>query len=76
MSIAIHKLLSISKVTEESPQEVRMKAIEMEIEEAAQEAEKKQAFWLRLQSHIVRLSEERQKQLQELNLLYKRKLIQ
>ncbi|XP_026284357.1 coiled-coil domain-containing protein 40 [Frankliniella occidentalis] len=71
LSKKLNSILARSGMTEESPQEVRIKAIELEIEETAVEAEKKQAFWLRLQSHIVRLTEERQKQLQQLNLLYK-----
>ncbi|KAJ1527299.1 hypothetical protein ONE63_008819 [Megalurothrips usitatus] len=71
LSRKLDSILARSGTLEESPQESRMKAIELEIEETSQEAEKKQAFWLRLQSHIVRLTEERQKQLQQLNLLYK-----
>ncbi|XP_034242637.1 coiled-coil domain-containing protein 40 isoform X2 [Thrips palmi] len=71
LSKKLDSILARSGSTEESPQQVRIKAIETEIEENTQEAEKKQAFWLRLQSHIVRLTEERQTQLQQLNLLYK-----
>lgn len=56
-----------------SPQEIKVKTQEKNIIETVEYNKKLQKFWLREQGHICQLSEQRQNQLKEMNLLKKRK---
>lgn len=58
-----------------SPQEIKYKTIEKNITETVEINKKLQKFWLREQGHICQLSEQRQEQIKEMNLLKKRTYI-
>ncbi|XP_060530347.1 coiled-coil domain-containing protein 40 [Cylas formicarius] len=58
-----------------SPQELRIAALEKQIDETLDRVKGLQRFWLREQKHLLNVSDERQAQLNKLNLLKKQRLI-
>nr|XP_012143520.1 PREDICTED: coiled-coil domain-containing protein 40-like [Megachile rotundata] len=79
------KLLEINKLIDKilpdiggeelSPQDLKINSLEKSIQELEQNIQKSQQFWLRQQGFIVSLSEQRESQLQQLNLLEKEIMI-
>jgi hypothetical protein len=56
-----------------SPQEMKMKALEESITETAERCEELQQSWLRQQTHVVQLANQRNEHLHNINLLRRRK---
>lgn len=56
-----------------SPQEIKIKALEDNTAETREKCEELQQFWLRHQTHIVQLANQRNEQLHSINLMRKRK---
>lgn len=79
------KLLGINKLIEQilpsiggeelSPQDLKIVSLEKNIQELQQNIKKAQQFWLRQQGFFVSLSQQRESQLRELNLLEKEIMI-
>ncbi|XP_034191697.2 lethal (2) 41Ab [Osmia lignaria lignaria] len=79
------KLLEINKLIDEivpnigseelSPQDLKINSLEKNIQEIEQNIQKTQQFWIRQQGFIVSLSQQRESQLRELNLLEKEIMI-
>lgn len=55
------------------PEEMKVRVLEKNISETVENNKSFQKFWLREQGHICQLSEQRQEQIKELNLIKKRK---
>ncbi|XP_022900304.2 coiled-coil domain-containing protein 40 [Onthophagus taurus] len=60
---------------ERSPHELKINALEQHIAEVQEKNKELQRFWLREQSHVVFLSEQRQQQIHDSNLLRKQTMI-
>lgn len=56
-----------------SPQERRIEELEQQIKVLRERTEGMQHEWLRLQGHVVKLAEQHQKMLADINLINKRK---
>jgi hypothetical protein len=56
-----------------SPQEIKIKVLEKNISETTEKREELQQLWLQQQTHTVQLTKQRNEQLQNMNLMHKRK---
>lgn len=56
-----------------SPQEIKIKALEKNITETTEKCEKLQQFWLQQQTRTVQLTNQRNEQVHNINLMRKRK---
>ena len=68
----LQKMVEKSGVNYTSPLEIKITTLEKKIEEIQEHIKKLQQFWLREQSNLLRISEERQEQIQNNNLIRKR----
>lgn len=63
------------KGKEVSPAELKIKTLEKNIEDAKERIKELQTFWMREQRNVLSLSETRQQQISNNDLLRKRKII-
>ncbi|XP_050303237.1 coiled-coil domain-containing protein 40 [Anthonomus grandis grandis] len=76
LNIKLEKILEKMQVKDIiSPQELRIIALEKQIEETQDKIKNLQIFWLREQKNLLSVSKERQEQIHKLNLLRKQNLI-
>lgn len=69
------KLREKMNLVEESPYEQKIKDLEKEIEDSQQKSRELQKFWLREQENMVILTQQRQEQMKDLNLIRKQTMI-
>ncbi|KAK2586864.1 hypothetical protein KPH14_009802 [Odynerus spinipes] len=79
------KIISLNKMIEQilastggeeiSPQDLKILTLEKNIQETEQNNQRAQQFWLRQQGYMVTLSQQRDEQLQQLNILNKEVMI-
>ncbi|XP_072750930.1 coiled-coil domain-containing protein 40 isoform X2 [Anoplolepis gracilipes] len=72
---SIEELLSHTGGEEINPLDMKIITLEKNIEETQQDNKKSQQFWIRQEGHMITLSQQRDLQLQELNLLNKEIMI-
>jgi chromosome segregation ATPase len=66
------KMVEKSGMSHSSPLETKITTLEKNIEEIQEQIKKLQQFWLREQTNLIKISEERQEQIQNNNLIRKR----
>lgn len=66
-------MLAFQDVIAVSPEQLKISTLEKKIQDMKARVKDLQRFWLREQTHVVGLSEQRQKQIHDMNLLKKRK---
>ncbi|XP_014468728.1 PREDICTED: coiled-coil domain-containing protein 40-like [Dinoponera quadriceps] len=71
----IEEMLSHTGGEEISPFDIKIISLEKNIEETRQNNQKAQQYWIRQEGHMITLSQQRDLQLQELNLLNKEIMI-